>query len=377
MFPVAIARSRALPSPYPPMPTPETPTPRSTERHPSGADYRAQLHNLRRYAGGAGSTVSLAEDARGAHLVSEEQDGGEALVCLRTFATVAERDAFAAAQYGRLRDRSVERATVRFSFRDKPLARPRSYEDLVQAFGARDLASPLRSTVPLLAGWRTPGDALMRLARALGESFDDDVHAAFEQPVPVQRVGDERGRGGASSTDLLLTTSVHAVAIEAKYTESSYQTVKQWLKHDQFGVPDENRRLVLAGWLELINRRTGADLSIESVKPVTYQLIHRTAAACLPEIPTWRAVVYLCFHESSGEAASETYRAQMAELAAVLGAQWKLHFAVIDVPIIKQATQEGLQERWAAGERELATEVRAGLIAGELVEWGEWGVTRV
>ena len=60
----------------------------------------------------------------------------------------------------------------------------------------------------------------------------------------------ERGRGKASFTDLMITASSAAVAIEAKFTEPRGETVHKWLRDP----PETNRTDVLEGWLDLIGK---------------------------------------------------------------------------------------------------------------------------
>lgn len=91
----------------------------------------------------------------------------------------------------------------------------------------------------------------------------------FEYRVPVRG-----GRGTPSHTDLMVIGEGSALAIEAKYTEPAYALVWDWLGRG----PSENRRAVLAGWVDPINEKTGANLEVGELGDVTYQLVHRTAS---------------------------------------------------------------------------------------------------
>src|SRR5688500_19749461 len=91
----------------------------------------------------------------------------------------------------------------------------RSFEELVERLGSDAVASPKRSTVPLLDYWRVPEPRLVDLGARLGVSWSDNTELHFEYEVPVQR-----GRGKSSYTDLMIIGNDVAVAIEARFTES-------------------------------------------------------------------------------------------------------------------------------------------------------------
>ena len=107
-----------------------------------------------------------------------------------------------------------------------------SFEELVKGVGPDAVASPRRSTVPLVDYWRDPELRLGALWDQLHvrQSGDTDMH--FEHEVPVQL-----GRGKSSFTDLMIFTDSVAVAIEAKFTEPRYESVATWLA----GAPTTNR----------------------------------------------------------------------------------------------------------------------------------------
>src|SRR5207247_11173459 len=102
------------------------------------------------------------------------------------------------------------------------------------------LASPKRSTVPLLDYWREPDLHLRDLWALLGLPRSDHTEMHFEYEVPVQR-----GRGKSSYTDLMVLSEEVAVAIEAKFTEPRYESVDKWLGP----TPTANRREGSEGWL--------------------------------------------------------------------------------------------------------------------------------
>jgi hypothetical protein len=231
------------------------------------------------------------------------------------------------------------------------------YPSLVDAYGDSNLASPFRSTVPLLAYWRTLGGALADFTAQLHLDLQAPVQLAFEYTVPVQR-----GRGRASHTDLMLLTKQHAVAIEAKGTEPEYPTVETWLDAE----PSDNRQAVLTGWLDLIGRATGVVLSAADVRGCTYQLIHRTASACSPGADT-RAVVYHCFDLPSAKV--QSYQDQLVRLKGLLNNPEGLIFYLIVTGLKKSQQYRQLQALWQAGNRDLAAQVRHGLLSDTLMRF--------
>src|SRR5205809_4874490 len=94
-----------------------------------------------------------------------------------------------------------------------PMRRP---ADLVSGFSDSALASPFRSTVPLLAlakdDWPTFAKVLT-LCDVVG-----DVSVAFERRVPSPK-----GEGLPSQTDAMVLFGQAALAIEAKWTEPRYE----------------------------------------------------------------------------------------------------------------------------------------------------------
>lgn len=112
------------------------------------------------------------------------------------------------------------------------------FEQLVELSPPDAFASPLRSTVPLVDFWRTPESSLAQLSAAVGVALLPPTDLCFEYPVRVPR-----GRGKASFTDLMIVACSAVVAIEAKFTEPRYQTVRTWLRDP----PEANRSEVVGG----------------------------------------------------------------------------------------------------------------------------------
>lgn len=239
------------------------------------------------------------------------------------------------------------------------------FSSLVHGFSDAALASPFRSTVPFLAYWKIASGKLSDLATLLNIKLAEPVRLAFEYAVPVQQ-----GIGKASFTDLMLVTPTQAIAVEAKYTEPEYESVSEWLD-----VPETyNRQQVLRGWLGLINRVTDVDLQPEDVSDCTYQLIHRTASACYPQVEA-RVVVYQCFDVSGDQAVY--YRNQLMYLNRLLRKSERLTFYLLTIPLKKSKQYQELQASWKAGNRNLSRAIKQGLTAGTLTDFNTATIERI
>ena len=141
-----------------------------------------------------------------------------------------------------------------------------SMEQLLKCYGSNEFSSPFRSTIPLLHQLFYNLDTIKQIIPN-SESYTFELE--YETKV-------QKGKGRASCTDLMVYNQNKAFCIEAKRTEPLYSNVKRWLSEGDL----ENRKLVLSGWLELINNRCGTAIQIPDVLDCTYQIIHRFASAC-------------------------------------------------------------------------------------------------
>lgn len=233
----------------------------------------------------------------------------------------------------------------------------RSFEELVEQLGPDAVASPKRSTVPLLDYWRQPEPRLRVLEAHLGVKSSDRAELHFEYEVPVQQ-----GRGKSSYTDLMIVGDDFAVAIEAKFTEPRYESVETWLA----AARTTNRREVFEGWIRAIEAGTEAELDSEVVRGLPYQLIHRTASVCCVSRRN-RVVVYQVFGDSPGPYYAEDLR----RLASALPARDCVSFYVVASAFRPTPTYAQLAARWDAGERAIGADVRDALVAGPLLEFAE------
>ena len=232
-----------------------------------------------------------------------------------------------------------------------------SFEELVGRIGPDAVASPRRSTVPLVDYWRVPEQRLRDFWEQLRVRQPGDTDMHFEHEVPVQR-----GRGKSSFTDLMIFADDIAVAIEAKFTEPRYESVAAWLGE----VPTTNRVDVLEGWLCAIEAATEASIQRDAVRDIPYQLIHRTASVCCVGRPK-RLVVYQVF----GDSPADYYAEDLGRFAAAIAAPERISFVVLGCAFRSTDTYARLERRWDAGQRGLGEDVLAAMLAGPLLEFGQ------
>lgn len=236
--------------------------------------------------------------------------------------------------------------------RGQPLA---DFSSLVESYASKELASPKRSTVPLLAYWAHPEDRLRDLCANLGCKPSGPLEFHFEFPVPVQH-----GVGKASFTDLMVLSPRFAVAIEAKYTEPTYETVTDWL-----GNPHQSNRIaVLEGWIDLIERGTGVKLTSLELANYPYQLVHRTASACFPSADQ-RWVIYQLFSKTN----YSYYQKHLSAMHHLLRDQTKLSLGLLLSPPEPSEEYKHLEKLWVSGQRDLSDPIRYGLLSDSLFKF--------
>jgi hypothetical protein len=237
-----------------------------------------------------------------------------------------------------------------------------SFAELVSHLPADAVASPKRSTVPLIEYWRSPEGRIEHLWGQLGLAPQDSADLHFEYAVPVAG-----GRGKASYTDLMILAEGIAVAIEAKFTEPPYESVDSWLGLS----PTPNRRAVLDGWLGVISRVVGGPIEAGSVMDLPYQMIHRTASVCSLDVPR-RHVVYQVFGETP-----PYYVEHLQRFATALGGCDRIGLAVLGCPFRPSTVYRELAASWDCGDRDLADRLRAALVAGPILDFDETVVVRI
>lgn len=211
-----------------------------------------------------------------------------------------------------------------------------AFHSLVGKFGSGALASPNRSTVPLLSLVK---DSPALFADILGTcGCDGPLSIHFEYQVPVPGV-----KGNASQTDAMVVSSKCTVAVEAKWTEPRYESVagrlesriRTLMKEDPQNADKHvaTQRAVIQAWLGLLSRRASAPLGIDQCRNVVYQMIHRAASAC--HMPGSTALLYLHFEPSPAKGAAQhaDYAADLAHLRDLLGKPAEFPFYLVTLPL--------------------------------------------
>jgi hypothetical protein len=221
-----------------------------------------------------------------------------------------------------------------------------TFRDFVMSLPNEAVSKPTRSSVPLLRYWARPESRLADFLAGLGMPVSLSARLAFEFATPVRA-----GRGKSSFTDLMILMEGQSIAVEAKYTEPPYPLVKQWLGQN----PSENRMAVLSGWLGSISEIAGKTISIEDVRHVTYQLIHRTASACCAPGPL-RVLVYQVF----GRDSPAHYTAELRALAKILGPKAPIQYWTNMCPYEPETL-------WPTWDKSLAISERSAIIRKNLL----------
>jgi hypothetical protein len=142
-----------------------------------------------------------------------------------------------------------------------------STADAVPLYGRKEFESTTRSTVPML-------DLLIH-SRAVFDKVIDTFGFPTQYHLHLEyTIGPFDGRGKASHTDVMLTSEVGSLAIEAKWTEPMYPAVKDWPEKGVTRTP--NQEAVLNGWLTKLGQTASAPFN-----DVIYQMLHRAASAAV------------------------------------------------------------------------------------------------
>ena len=219
---------------------------------------------------------------------------------------------------------------MRLHFNKRPVD---GIDGLISAYKDGEFESPYRSTVALLSLVKHGGEMWADIVRELGLSDQADLHAEFT-------VAPQSGRGKASHTDVMLRESGCSRAIEVKWGETQYQTLKEWLAD---GNVAGNRQAVASGWLSLLRSHTDREPTIEDVGEVIYQALHRAAAACHDTDSA--GIAYLRFSPSPpGRILKDHYRADLVNLVNAIQSKPGIQARVIHVDLEPTAGFESLRD---------------------------------
>lgn len=232
------------------------------------------------------------------------------------------------------------------------------FGSLVNAYPARELPKPTRSTVPLLSFWKAYPQRLPKFLKELGQVHTGEVKLYFEFQVA------SFGRNKPSHTDLMILTDQVAIAIEAKWSEGQYDSLSKWFAKD----PSDNRKTVISHWLNLISQKIGCVPCREDLNEVIYQMIHRTASAC--SFPAKKPIlVYQSFEE-----ADDPHPDRFGALTLFynkLHQPENLQFWFARVPVRRTDAFRALAFECANVPANRAEKIRTAIIEHDLFEFGE------
>lgn len=142
--------------------------------------------------------------------------------------------------------------------------------DAVRLYGSKEFESATRSTVPMLSLLMHAINVFSEIVKRLGFPNEYDLFLEYT-------VGPFGGRGKPSHTDVMLRADKDALAIEGKWTEPMYQTIKDWPKKGK--EKTANQKAVLNGWLNVLGERFGKTFDVADFDETVYQMVHRAASA--------------------------------------------------------------------------------------------------
>lgn len=230
------------------------------------------------------------------------------------------------------------------------------FSDLFENYGDKEFDSPTRSTIPLLVFWQDPIPRLEQFSELLGFTLHSQAELCFEYQVsPI------RGKGKPSHTDLMIITDDAAIAIEAKWTEPRYPVVRKWFDGSA------NKKEVLRGWCELLEKR-GATPNLESrIQDIPYQMVHRAASLCYVERVSDRHLSYLAFSARATAEAGSDLRQDLNNFCEALGPDTSLSVEVFECSISTSDAWIQLRKRWGNEERNLHESVIRNINNNELM----------
>lgn len=255
-----------------------------------------------------------------------------------------------------------------YCFDTEPMA---GIEELCQRMTGKALRSPYRSTVPLLSLVQHSQPDWHSLLASLGAPSDRTVH--FEYCVASPKPG-----GNPSQTDALLMSDKTVWAVEAKWTEPRYETVEKRISKPEADGADP--RATVSGWLNHLMPFSSRGLSVDGVRGVVYQVLHRAASACAVATASRLQphLVYLHFHPSPEKSSATTaqYISDLKLLHDLMGNPGGVKFTVVEMPLKPTAAFEAIMDLDKRA-RESAEKVKDALCGGPLFAFGKPTIARI
>lgn len=232
------------------------------------------------------------------------------------------------------------------------------FDELLGHYASDEFKSPFRSTVPLLSLIQDGAGVFLSVLAACQVHEPADLHLEYTIASP-------RGTGKPSHTDVIVRAGDETLAIEAKWTEPRYETVGKWLKQ---GKSEDNRRQVMAGWLQLLQPFAPSPLQVDEFTDAIYQMVHRAASACPVNKHPRLAYVHFTPPPDARAATTDQYRDDLTHLHGLLGNPAGFPFRLVEV----RATRTPEFEKIALlrkGSAETSEPVRRALRKGGLFEF--------
>jgi len=212
-----------------------------------------------------------------------------------------------------------------------------------------------RSTISLLSYWRDQKAAVAILERGLGIKDLGRATVHFEYVTPSLRASDK-----ASYSDVMVLSPSVAIAVEGKWTEPAYQTVREWRTSD-------HRRDVLDHWLKHIEPYSSG-LMRNKVGGLVYQSVHRCASVCAQNRPL-AVLLYQVFQDDRHHV---DYVPQMRKVADVIRPNNRLQVALCEIPLATTPGYANLKTQLKDRDGTTKTRlIREAVSAGKLFTFGE------
>jgi hypothetical protein len=196
-------------------------------------------------------------------------------------------------------------------------------DDAVAKYKVSEFKSPTRSTVPLLSWLKHDMQMVNSVLAALEMPGGYDLHLEY-------KIKNQKGKGPASQTDLMVLQSSNSLAIEVKWTEPRYDTVDVWLKK---GENSQNRKDVLTGWLKALETYAHRPLCPADFANSVCQMVHRAASACVAGSNPKMA--YLIFEPSLKPQSEriQKIRSDLTHLRSLLGNPVRFPFYLVEIAL--------------------------------------------
>jgi hypothetical protein len=242
-----------------------------------------------------------------------------------------------------------------------------SVDSLLSNFKGKALRSPMRSTVPLLNMALHAESHLASVVGRCGAEPESELRFEYE-------ASSGSGSSRPSQTDLMVLGDSRAVAVEAKWTESPYESVARRLlrrtklrKEDPtaeaLALDREHQEAEVRAWLAILQPLAFESLTTARMAGIVYQMIHRAASAVATGLSP--SLVYLHFDDAETQfgASSKIYKADLARLYQRLGRPASFRFYLATQPIERTAifqTIEGLSRTLSSTSAAVCEAIKAG-----------------